>query len=311
MSSELNQDELNKLVNLLLISSKVKAREALCISIGIDYYRQLGFINDPSDDSFAINLINHLNEVGNTIAICQLCCNELKPIFKGGLNESILKEIVIKLNCNCTQINRSNSENNFGQGIFSTGTTLLGKKSNFGIVVKGLLGFGFLLVLIPFFIPTESNTFPTKNPLFENSANTSTKKTKLEVYANDTQGSKYTNEEDKEVIVDFVAEGEWLAIPNNIKNVPDSAKGYLSPEGDPNFKPNTTPCTAPVGALIVRGENLKCKLANGGKGSFNLKPGKTVYFLMNDVINPAKNINLYTDNKGSITVNLSTSKVID
>ncbi|WP_375479385.1 hypothetical protein [uncultured Nostoc sp.] len=100
MSEELNQDDLESLVNLLLISSKVKAREALCIRIGISYYRQLGFINDPSEESFAINLINHLNDVGNTKAICQICCKELVPIFKGGQRESILKKISVKLNCN-------------------------------------------------------------------------------------------------------------------------------------------------------------------------------------------------------------------
>ncbi len=82
MSEELNQDDLETLVNLLLISSKVKAREALCRKIGISYYRQLGFINDPSEESFATNLINYLNDVGNTQAICRIC-KELEPIFKG------------------------------------------------------------------------------------------------------------------------------------------------------------------------------------------------------------------------------------
>jgi hypothetical protein len=60
MSQDLSQDELNKLADLLVISQKAKAREALCIKIGIAYYRELGFIYESSDSSFAINLINHL-----------------------------------------------------------------------------------------------------------------------------------------------------------------------------------------------------------------------------------------------------------
>jgi hypothetical protein len=100
MSQDLNQDELNELADLLVISQKAKAREALCIKIGISYYKELGFIHESSDSSFAINLINHLNDVGNTKALYQLCCKELVPIFKGGKRESILKEIALKLDCN-------------------------------------------------------------------------------------------------------------------------------------------------------------------------------------------------------------------
>lgn len=39
MSQDLNQDELNELADLLLLSQKSKAREALCIKIGISYYK--------------------------------------------------------------------------------------------------------------------------------------------------------------------------------------------------------------------------------------------------------------------------------
>lgn len=99
MLQDLNQDELNELADLLLLSQKAKAREALCIKIGISFYKELGFIYESSDSSFAINLINHLNEVGNTKAICQLCCKELSPIFQGS-RESFLKGIAAKLNCN-------------------------------------------------------------------------------------------------------------------------------------------------------------------------------------------------------------------
>ncbi|MDZ7957717.1 MAG: GUN4 domain-containing protein [Aulosira sp. DedQUE10] len=100
MSQELNQDDLNTLADLLVSSQKAKAREALCIKIGISYYKELGFIYESSDSSFAITLINHLNEVGNTKAICKLCSQELLPIFTGGKREYLLKEIAVKLNCN-------------------------------------------------------------------------------------------------------------------------------------------------------------------------------------------------------------------
>ncbi|TBR60978.1 hypothetical protein B4U84_09160 [Westiellopsis prolifica IICB1] len=147
MSEELNQDDLETLVDLLLISSKVKTREALCIRLGISYYRQLGFINDLSEESFAINLINHLYEVGNTKAICQLCCKELEPIFKGGQRESILKEIVVKLNC--TQDNKNDFQNSdqaqqdFNppkvSRKFGTVITQFGKKERFGAIVIALI----------------------------------------------------------------------------------------------------------------------------------------------------------------------------
>lgn len=101
MLQNLNQDEISELANLLVISQKANAREALCIKVGINYYKQLGFMYESSsEDSFAINLINHLNVVGNTKAICQICCKELAPIFQEGRNKSFLKKIAAKLNCN-------------------------------------------------------------------------------------------------------------------------------------------------------------------------------------------------------------------
>lgn len=102
MSQNLNQDEILRLADLLVKSQKVEVRErrkALCIKIGIEPHT-LPFISDPTDESFAINLIHYLNEVGNTTAICQLCCQELRPIFQGGEHEFILKEIAAKVNCN-------------------------------------------------------------------------------------------------------------------------------------------------------------------------------------------------------------------
>lgn len=175
MPQELNQNDLETLANLLLISSRVKAREALCIKIGIDYYRQLGFMNDLSDESFAINLITHLYEVGNTKAICQLCCKELKPIFKGGQRELILQEIVVKLNC--TQENKNNyrnsDENHYfnppqvsrNDSIFGRGIARLGKKERFGAIIVA-----FIMSCIGIFMYKNLWTThpPTSSPVASN-----------------------------------------------------------------------------------------------------------------------------------------------
>lgn len=172
MQQELNQNDLGTLVNLLLISSKVKTREALCIRIGISYYRQLGFINDLSDESFATSLIQHLYDVGNTKAICQLCCKELEPIFKGGQREFILKEIIVKLNCtqenkndypnrgetqhfNPTQVSRNGS-------VFGRSITRFGKKERFAAIILV-----FVMTFIGIFM--FKNLLTTQQPLSVNS----------------------------------------------------------------------------------------------------------------------------------------------
>lgn len=121
------------------------------------------------------------------------------------------------------------------------------------------------------------------------------------VYADSMKGELYKNEEDKPVTISFTAKGKWLAIPEADRDdsILESAKGYISPIGDPNFKKNPdTPCPAyPLGALVFKKEN-EC-VATGKQGSFELKAGDTAFFLMNDVKK------LYDDNKGHITVELS------
>jgi hypothetical protein len=126
----------------------------------------------------------------------------------------------------------------------------------------------------------------------------------LTIYADSTKGTPLLNKENGYVKVNFEATGKWLAIAENNSDsgVPDHAKGYLSPNGDPNFNSNTTVCArAALGALVVIGEDKQCK-AYGAQGSLELKPGETVFFMMNDVPN------LYQDNKGQIDVKLSISK---
>jgi len=101
MLNELDANELNELAKLVVISEKAKARESLCRKIGITYYKELGFVYEPSsEDNFAISLIYHLYQTGNMKAICQLCCNELAYIFNEGEHQLFLEEIAGKLNCN-------------------------------------------------------------------------------------------------------------------------------------------------------------------------------------------------------------------
>ncbi|MEO1377729.1 MAG: CAP domain-containing protein [Cyanobacteria bacterium J06635_10] len=163
MSPELNQDEIDELVNLLLISSELIDRKALCIRIGIEYNR-LGFSNNSSDGTFALRLIHYLNDVRNIPAICKLCCKVLEPIFVEGSDKSFLKEIAIKLNCNCTIENTTKFENNRSEPKSRTGVTQLGKNLRSGVVLKGLLGFGACIALIPFFVGSEPDTTPSPDP---------------------------------------------------------------------------------------------------------------------------------------------------
>ncbi len=123
----------------------------------------------------------------------------------------------------------------------------------------------------------------------------------LKVFAKDDVGTLFQNTTNRLETVAFNAKGTWAAIPsdNSDPTIPRTAKGYISPAGDPNFPSAKTPCIrAPIGALIVMGNDDKCK-AYGEQGSFDLSSGETVRFLMNDVHT------MYNDNQGSIDVYIS------
>lgn len=144
MSEALNQDELSTLADLLTNSQKAKGRQALCIRIGIDPH-QLGFMYESSDSSFAINLINYLNQIGDTEAICKLCCKELSPIFKEN-HKSFLKGIEVKLNCN--YYFKQNSPNNKQQTVPSSSSALNVSVNLFNQLVKNILITGSTILLI-------------------------------------------------------------------------------------------------------------------------------------------------------------------
>lgn len=101
--------DIENLVNLLLRSQQSKAREALCIRIGVEPYR-LSFIRDSSDSDFVIQLIEYLDRIGNKESLCKLCCEELLPIFgKSEIYAPILREIAVKLDCAQEFIHNSNN----------------------------------------------------------------------------------------------------------------------------------------------------------------------------------------------------------
>ncbi|MGK7934951.1 MAG: tetratricopeptide repeat protein [Xenococcaceae cyanobacterium] len=124
----------------------------------------------------------------------------------------------------------------------------------------------------------------------------------LKVYANSTQGTPFENRDNKSVQVRFEVDSNsrWLAIPKHIDNVRESAQGFIAPKGNPHFRSNDNmPCPRyPLGSLVVKSDEGEC-LAHGEQDSFELAPGETVYFLMNDVYGR------YEDNEGYINVQLS------
>lgn len=133
----------------------------------------------------------------------------------------------------------------------------------------------------------------------------------ITVPADSTNGIPWKNYENRSVIVKYDATKQtnrWLAIPEKIDNplIPDEAKGYLSPNGAPNFKPNLTVCAqVPLGALVVIEKTVsECK-AYSAQGSFRVNPGEEVYFMMNDV----NDVNMYDNNQGTIEVKLTIPRI--
>ncbi|MFB2770839.1 hypothetical protein ACE1AT_16330 [Pelatocladus sp. BLCC-F211] len=101
--------DVERLANLLLRSEQSKARQALCIRIGIESSR-LSFIRDSSDSDFVIQLIEYLDRIGNKESLCKLCCEELFPIFcKSEIDASILRQIAARLDCNQNLIHNLNN----------------------------------------------------------------------------------------------------------------------------------------------------------------------------------------------------------
>lgn len=84
VEQELNESDREILTALLIRSGRAEysARRALCIKIGIEP-NQLGFLREPTNTDFALELINHLHNIDDKWAICKIC-KELEIVFKRG-----------------------------------------------------------------------------------------------------------------------------------------------------------------------------------------------------------------------------------
>lgn len=101
MSQEpLNQSDIERFADLLDRSKQpeILGREILCRKIAIDP-KTLGFIRQAGDYSFALELINYLNDIDDQEALCKLC-HEIYPTFRKGIFAPEIANILTKLNCN-------------------------------------------------------------------------------------------------------------------------------------------------------------------------------------------------------------------
>jgi hypothetical protein len=99
VEEKLNESDKEILTELLTRSGRAgfAQRDALCIKIGIDS-NQLDFLTLPSNEGFAIKLVNFLYEVDDKNALYKLC-KTLGPMFKQGKFADNLANIKSKLNC--------------------------------------------------------------------------------------------------------------------------------------------------------------------------------------------------------------------
>ena len=96
----LNESDREILAKLLTRSGSAEysARKALCIKIGVEP-NQLGFLRQPTDDDFALELISYLHSIGDIQALCKIC-SKLEVVFKRGKYSADLENIKSKINFN-------------------------------------------------------------------------------------------------------------------------------------------------------------------------------------------------------------------
>ncbi|GEM_PF-3450638 len=220
----LNQDELNTLAEILAISLKVKERKALCIKIGINP-QELDFLYHSSDESFATSLVDLLYQIGNTEAICQLCCKELVPIFKNGRRELFLKKISSKLNCN--QEFRQNSPNNKQPTSSSSSPAPSVSINPFNQLAKNKLVIGAMGVIMAAFITAglvkyNQTTTPTPSPTTTSNSSPADSSPTIKI-TQPSDGSKLLYQNNK--------------FTGTFKNLPANSRIYLyvKPSVDPKY----------------------------------------------------------------------------
>jgi hypothetical protein len=151
----LDENDIEALTKIMLRSQKIRAREALCLRIGIDP-RVLWFIKDSSDSDFVVQLINYLNEISNKEALCKLCCEELFPIFLNSeIPTGILRDLAAKLHCN-QDISKNYSTNYKYQNLtlteVSTNVSIFGRDISIIVLVTAfviLFGGGLIYYFRP------------------------------------------------------------------------------------------------------------------------------------------------------------------
>lgn len=97
IEQELNDSDREILTDLLERSqhAEYSARKALCIRIGIEP-NKLGFLRQPTDANFALELINYLHSINDKQALCKII-NELENVFRRGKYSNDLENIKSKL----------------------------------------------------------------------------------------------------------------------------------------------------------------------------------------------------------------------
>lgn len=174
--SSLDDDDLRELAKLLLLSQKVNPREALCLRIGIKPY-DLTFIRDGAERDFVIQLINYLNQINDEEALCRLCCQELSLTFHRGEYASVLKKILVKLNCSQFRIN---PPTNHLENITFKNNLFLNKKNLliiFALILSAISSY-FLLRLLNFGVEYQAYVANNgwQNPVFNGATAGTTKK---------------------------------------------------------------------------------------------------------------------------------------
>jgi hypothetical protein len=126
---------------------------------------------------------------------------------------------------------------------------------------------------------------------------------KFQVSANSQTGYTYTYpKNEKQAKLEYTTSGRWTAIPiDETKEI--VPRGEIDADGYTGFEPNPSkPCRDfNTGALVVKKNNNNC-IAVGRTGSFDVEPGDSFTFVMND------NYRLYKDNEGEMSITLSKKK---
>jgi hypothetical protein len=119
----------------------------------------------------------------------------------------------------------------------------------------------------------------------------------FQVSANSSGGTSFTNRNSYPIKITFYASGQWTCNPQIGYHGPDGQPAYPSASGNYALPNN------PEGGLILHDVINQVYYWVGSQREFEMNPGETVFFLMNDdLFNRGAG---FRDNKGTINVNWS------